>query len=229
MGKSKGKVVNTGERQTNGENKTKGEKAKKAKKSEVKKKKSTKVSKRALFELLFNYKDGNDLTKLMDRVVELVKNDPESVTRRFWACSIDCDDDPAYDIEGAPEDAEGYVSPVHLACSDGLHDALLYLLDHGGDPNDCWGIDCCQVTAAQAAVQSGHLNCVRLLHERGVDIGDSFCFNEGNMANCAVNSGNVELLKFLTSINVGPVDCQFKVSELMLAAIQENQASVEEE
>jgi hypothetical protein len=244
MGKARGKVNKGDKSQSNG-NKANDEKAKKAKKSEVTTKKP-KASKRALFDLIENYEEGTDLTKLMDRVIKMVNDDPESVTRRFWRGSFNCDDPPEYEIEGAPENAEGYVSPVHAACYVGLRDALLYLLDHGGDPNDTFVVDCCVVSAVQAAIDGGHLDCVRLLHERGVDIGRSHCTVYGNMANSAVFSDNVDLLKFLTSINVGPVDKDVvknverdlsclalgyifpkrKVSDLMLAAIQENQAFV---
>ncbi len=80
----------------------------------------------------------------------------------------------------------------------------------------------------------GHLNCVKILHENGADINESYCISYGNMANVAAISGNQELLKFLTGIGVGPVDSTripfsddywFKnlTNPFMTAAIEENQ------
>ena len=199
--------------------------------------KRSKLCKRALFDLLFDLvygcKEGVDRTKLMERVIELVEKDPECVTRRFWTIHDRYDDrHPEYNIIGGPEDEEGYVSPVHLSARLVLHEVLVYLLDHGGDPNDQFGIDGYYVPAVGAAIDAGSLECTKILHERGVDINRACCMDYGNMADCAAISGNVDLLKFLTSIDVGPVTCHkmdhppFKkeFSSSMNEAIKENVA-----
>ena len=93
-----------------------------------------------------------------------------------------------------------------LAANKGFDRVLLYLLDHGGEScvNECWGIDCCSVRTAHAAINSGNIECLKLLHERGAKIEKCYCSSYGNMANVAIESGCTDILDFLESIGITP-------------------------
>jgi hypothetical protein len=131
--------------------------------------------------------------------------------------------------------------PIPTASGRGLDEIVKLLIEeHNADPNENWGIDCCQVTAVHNAIMNGHLNCVQILHENGADINKSGCINYGNMATVAAISGNTDLLKFLTGIGVGPVDNErffsfmkmtgdlILTDPFMAAAIEENQVEIPE-
>ena len=238
------------------------------------KKPKMKPHKRALFDLVKGYKEGvTDKAKTNEKAVALIKEDPDCVKRKFWDASLEYQyiGGEHYDDEEGTfsDEIEGVATPLWIAsgkckmflcstsitCSlssssssgQGLNEIVKLLIEeHGADPNEQWGIDCCSVTAMHNAIVDGHLDCVRVLHENGVDIKDSYCINDGNMATVAALSGNVDLLKFLTGVGVGPVDsARFQqmsklrwdfdrsralepkvTNPLMTTAIEENQATV---
>ena len=147
------------------------------------------------------------ITKLTDKVKELVEQDPTLVKRRFWYASIPFDDADDYDdnIGTFDDGIEGTVSPLFVAISKGLEGVVEYLLSQGADPLDSFGIDCC--IATQETVSCGNLRILQLILESNPNALDScYALDQGNMANVAAIHKNYEILDFLTSKGIGPVE-----------------------
>lgn len=181
----------------------------------AKKMKKMKPHRKALFNLLNdhdyykNITDKAELDVLQAKVERLVEEDPDCVTRKFWCASIpyeyesrygDYDDEVGVDHD--QEEIEGLASSVWLAANKGFDRVLLFLLDHGGEAcvNECWGIDCCQVRTALAAIYSGNVECLKLLHKRGAKLEECYDLSYGGMANVAKKIGCTDILDFLESI-----------------------------
>jgi len=150
-----------------------------------------------------------DIITITDKVKELVEHDSTLVKRRFWYASIPYDDADNYnDKIGTFDDGvEGTVSPLFVAISKGLEGVVEYLLSKGADALDYFNIDCLVVRAAHQAVSCGNLRILQLLLESNPNALDSCCDLElGNMANVAASEKNHEILDFLTSKDIGPVE-----------------------
>lgn len=150
-----------------------------------------------------------DINILTEKVKKLVEHDQTLVQRRFWFASVPWDDRDDYndDIGTLNDDIEGTVSPLFVAIAKGLEDVVEYLLSQGADALDYFGMDCCCVNAAHLAVECGNLRILELLlqsNPRALD--DSCCLDCGNMAEVAACNRNFEILDFLTSKGIGPID-----------------------
>ena len=162
-------------------------------------------SKRALFDLVEKTTKKNQASKI-DRVQALIAADPDSVHRRFWHCSFpyapeENDEDiyNNYDIEGAPTGEEGFVSPVHEAASNGLDKILTLLLENGGDKDDYWHMDGFGVSAVDAAITNGSIECVKIFRSYGVTI---YGLEMG--IDVAFDTKDVAMLEYLKSIGITP-------------------------
>ena len=104
--------------------------------------------KKILFNLIKDYRVGDDKVKLLKDVVDLVEFDCTYVNRMFWDASVECDDlDFDDEKEGTfSDDIEGVATPLWMAAYKGLDTVVSYLIEQGGDPNFSWGIDCCCVS-----------------------------------------------------------------------------------
>lgn len=206
-------------------------------------------NKKALFNLIKDYRVGDDKVKLLKDVVDLVEFDCTYVNRMFWAyATIECDglefDD---EKEGTFDDIEGVAPPLWMAAGKGLDTVVSYLIEQGGNPNFVYGIDCGAVSTVCRAIIGGNLECVKILHKHvGTDaIKNDYLLDDGNMANVAAiqEHDNVSILEFLTDIGVGPVDnynLSYKVrmnnffgdgkgiTTKMTEAIKENQKALSE-
>jgi hypothetical protein len=194
---------------------------------------------RAVFDLIKDFKEGNDKIKLFDKVIDLIDSHPEYAKRKFWDASfpyeyyggeVYCDDEGTLS-----ESIEGVASPLWMASGRGLVEIVEYLIDkHNADVNETWGIDCLAVSSLHHAMIDGHLECVQLLHRHGAEL-DIHDLSHGNAANVAVFSGNVELLHYVTDHGIGPVEdgtiesavrepCNnFSLTQAMKDAIKKNQ------
>ena len=162
-------------------------------------------SKRALFDLVNKSTKKNQASKIA-RVQALIAADPDSVRRRFWACSFpyvpqenDDDIDNNYDIEGAPKDEEGFLSPVHIAAAKGLDKILAILLENGGSTDDDWNAGREGWSAVDSAIMEGSIECVKIFHSYGVTIYDS-----GMGLEVAVDNKDAPMLEYLKSIGITP-------------------------
>jgi ankyrin repeat protein len=140
----------------------------------------------------------------LEVVERLVEADPVCVRRRFAMNAYGSDGH--FDGSGHGEDPEGSVSPLWMACSNGHAKVLQFLIDSGGDVNDYFNIDCCVVSAASAAADDGHLECLKVLHRNGANFKKCYVLDQGGLATMAAYNGDVEMLDYLTSIGIGPVD-----------------------
>ena len=143
---------------------------------------------RRLFDLL--NKDG---AIDVEEVKAIVAADRGAVKRKFAASEY------ADSTEG-----EGWVEPIWIACMKGHAETVRFLAENGGDVNEAFNIDCLVEYCFDVAVRYGHLDCLVVLHEKGAKLGHDL--NLGNMANVAVYNNHPKVLRFLTSIGVGPVD-----------------------
>ena len=150
-----------------------------------------------------------DIIKITDQVKDLVEHDSTLVKRRFWYASVPFDDFDDYDdkIGTFDDGVEGTVSPLFVAISKGLEGVVGYLLSQGANALDCFCMDCCQVRAAHEAISCGNLRILQLLLESNPDaLGKCYDLNLNNMASVAASEKNYEILDFLTSKGIGPVD-----------------------
>lgn len=132
------------------------------------------------------------------KVAEMIKQDPESVTRRYFGHDDRFDDDDYGD--------DYSITPVHNAASNGHSEALRRLIEAGGDVDDYLDCDYGGCHAIGRAVTGGHYECVKILAEAGANLKEPY-FNEvGDLATQALVFGHIKILRYLTSMGVGPID-----------------------
>jgi hypothetical protein len=121
-------------------------------------------------------------------------------------------------------DQYGY-GPLQLAAKGGHRDALILLLDHGGNVNLREGSSC--NTPLIMAASRGHEDCCRLLLDRGAKAGDCGFFGgtQHTALQCAAQKGYLNVVKLCLERGIGPNEKEGSESALHRAC-RENHIEV---